>query len=111
MRLTPPKKVEKLQTALRTKAKQSPTYRFYALYDKVYREDVVQYAYRLCRANNGSPGVDGQTFAGIETYGEDRGWANWRKNSGRRNIIRRPCGGSIYRSRTANRGRWHSDDT
>lgn len=72
MRLTPPEKVEKLQTALRTKAKQLPSYRFYALYDKVYREDVLQYAYRLCRANDGSPGVDGQTFASIKTYGEDR---------------------------------------
>jgi group II intron reverse transcriptase/maturase len=72
VRLTPPEKVEKLQTALRTKAKQSPAYRFYALYDKVYREDVLQYAYRLCRANDGSPGVDGQTFASIKTYGEDR---------------------------------------
>lgn len=72
MRLTPPEKVEKLQTALRTKAKQSPSYRFYVLYDKVYRADVLHYAYRLCRANDGSPGVDGQTFAGIVTYGEDR---------------------------------------
>ena len=72
MRLTPPEKVEKLQTALRTKAKQSPDYRFYALYDKLYRADVLQYAYRLCRANGGAPGVDGQTFAGINAYGEDR---------------------------------------
>ena len=72
MRLVPPEKVEKLQTALRTKAKQSPGYRFYALYDKVYRADVLHYAYRLCRANDGSPGVDGQTFADIEDYGEDR---------------------------------------
>lgn len=72
MRLTPPEKVEKLQTALRTKAKQSPNYRFYALYDKVYREDVLQYAYRFCRANEGSPGVDGQTFTDIEAYGRDQ---------------------------------------
>lgn len=69
MRLTPPPKVEKLQTALHAKAKQSPNYRFYALYDKVYRRDVLTHAYRLCRANNGSPGVDGQTFADIEEYG------------------------------------------
>ena len=72
MRLTPPEKVGKLQTALHTKAKQSPDYRFYALYDKVYRADVLDYAYRLCRANDGSPGVDGQTFASIDAYGEER---------------------------------------
>lgn len=72
MRLTPPEKVEKLQTALHTKAKQSPDYRFYVLYDKVYRADVLDYAYRLCRANDGSPGVDGQTFASIDAYGEER---------------------------------------
>lgn len=72
MRLTPPLKVEKLQTALHAKAKQSPNYRFYALYDKVYRGDVLAHAYRLCRANNGAPGVDGQTFADIEEYGVGR---------------------------------------
>ncbi len=72
MRLVPPEKVEKLQTALHTKAKQSPDYRFYALYDKVYRADVLDYAYRLCRANDGSPGVDGQTFANINAYGEEQ---------------------------------------
>lgn len=72
MRLTPPVKVEKLQTALHAKAKQSPDYRFYALYDKVYREDLLSYAYRLCRANHGSSGVDGQTFEDIEEYGVGR---------------------------------------
>ena len=69
MRLTPPVKVEKLQTALHAKAKQSPDYRFYALYDKVYRRDVLTHAYQLCRANKGSPGVDGQTLEDIEDYG------------------------------------------
>ena len=69
MRLTPPVKVEKLQAALHAKAKQSPDYRFYALYDKVYRRDVLTHAYQLCRANKGSPGVDGQTFEDIEEYG------------------------------------------
>jgi group II intron reverse transcriptase/maturase len=72
VRLVPPEKVEKLQTALHTKAKQLPDYRFYVLYDKVYRADVLDYAYRLCRANDGSPGVDGQTFANIDAYGEER---------------------------------------
>lgn len=72
MRLEPPEKVEKLQTALHTKAKQSPDYRFYALYDKLYRVDVLDYAYRVCRANDGKPGVDGQTFADIDEYGQER---------------------------------------
>jgi len=67
--LLPPQKVEKLQAALHTKAKNSPDYRFYALYDKVYRWDVLAVAYTRCRENGGAPGVDGQTFKDIEEYG------------------------------------------
>jgi group II intron reverse transcriptase/maturase len=67
--LTPPTKVGKLQETLHAKAKRAPTYRFYALYDKVYRMDVLWYAYECCRANGGAAGVDGQTFADIEKYG------------------------------------------
>ena len=66
---TPPEKVEKLQTALHTKAKAEPKYRFYALYDKMHRMDVLGYAYERCRANNGAAGVDDQTFEDIEKYG------------------------------------------
>jgi RNA-directed DNA polymerase len=69
MSLTPPEKVGKLQEALHAKAKKAPTYRFYALYDKVHRLDVLLYAYQCCRSNDGSPGVDGQTFTDIEAYG------------------------------------------
>jgi RNA-directed DNA polymerase len=69
MSLAPPATVEKLQVALHAKAKRAPTYRFYALYDKVYRADVLAYAYARCRANGGAPGVDDQTFADIEAYG------------------------------------------
>jgi group II intron reverse transcriptase/maturase len=58
-----------LQTALHEKAKGSPKFRFYALYDKVYREDVLAFAYECCQANRGAAGVDGQTFEDIEAYG------------------------------------------
>ena len=69
MSLTPPPTVGKLQTTLHSKAKSAPNYRFYALYDKMYRRDVLAFAYARCRVNDGAPGVDGQTFDDIETYG------------------------------------------
>jgi group II intron reverse transcriptase/maturase len=72
MSLRPPEKVRKLQAALHAKAKGSPSYRFYALYDKVYREDILAYAYRRCAAERGVPGVDGQSFQDIETYGTEQ---------------------------------------
>jgi RNA-directed DNA polymerase len=70
--LVPPLKVGKLQETLHAKAKGSPKYRFYALYDKVYRADVLWHAYRICQFNGGAPGVDGQTFVDIEEYGRQR---------------------------------------
>ena len=72
MNLTPPFKVQKLRTALHAKAKGSPNYRFYSLYDKVHRLDVLNYAYQRCRVNHGAPGVDGQDFEDIEAYGLER---------------------------------------
>ncbi|MGH7174169.1 MAG: group II intron reverse transcriptase/maturase [Gemmataceae bacterium] len=72
MSLATPFKVEKLRTALHAKAKASPAYRFYVLYDKVYRADILAHAYDRCRANQGAAGVDGQTFANIEAYGTER---------------------------------------
>lgn len=70
MNLTTPERVQKLQTALHTKAKESPGYRFYALYDKLYREDILRFAYDCCRANGGAAGVDHEGFEDIASYGE-----------------------------------------
>ena len=67
--LATPLSVQKLQTALHAKAKDEPDRRFHALYDKLYREDVLRYAYRCCRANHGAPGVDGVRFEDIEACG------------------------------------------
>ncbi len=61
--------VQKLQTALHAKAKGEPKFRFYALYDKVHRKDVLSMAWRRCLVNGGAPGVDGQSFENIEAYG------------------------------------------
>ena len=69
MSLLTPESVRKLQRALYAKAKAKPAYRFYALYDKIYRPDVLLWAWSCCRANGGSAGVDGQGFAGIEAAG------------------------------------------
>ena len=70
--LTTPSSVQKLQTALHAKAKEEPGYRFYLLYDKVYRIDILEFAYRGCKAKGGAAGVDSQTFEDIEQYGEER---------------------------------------
>src|SRR6201997_3511787 len=73
MSLTTPFSVQKLQTALHAKAKESPSFRFHALYDKVYRKDVLAYAYERCQANGGAAGVGSQKFGNIEAYGRGRG--------------------------------------
>jgi len=70
--LSTPDSVQKLQTALHAKAKAEPGYRFYALYDKISREDILAYAYARCRSNKGAPGVDRQDFEAVEAYGVER---------------------------------------
>jgi len=72
MNLQTPPTVRKLQEALHARAKGSPSFRFYSLYDKVYREDILTFAYCRCKANGGAPGVDEQSFREIAEYGEER---------------------------------------
>jgi len=102
MSLTTPGKIRELQIKLYRKAKNEPGFRFHQLYDKVYREDILNHAYALARANHGAPGVDGESFEDIES----RGLAEWMKGLGedlrnktyqpqpvRRVMIEKPGGG------------------
>ena len=69
---TPAETVETLQTSLQAKAKAEPAFRFYTLWDKVCRADVLEEAYRVCHRNGGSAGADGMTFDQITAYGRER---------------------------------------
>jgi len=71
MSLATPSKIRELQIKLYRKAKNEPGYRFYMLYDKIWREDILVHAYEQARANKGAPGVDGQTFEQIESAGRE----------------------------------------
>jgi len=78
--LTTPASVQKLQTALHDKAKEAPNFRFYALYDKVYRKDVLAFAYECCKANGGAAGVDAERSRTSRHTARSDGWTNWRKS-------------------------------
>jgi hypothetical protein len=77
-------KVQKLQAALHAKAKGSPGYRFYALYDKVYRADVLAEAYEQCRKNGGVAGIDGQRFEDVAAYGREKWLGELARRTGTR---------------------------
>src|SRR5205085_10803724 len=89
--------------ALHAKAKEEAGYRFYALYDKISREDILAHAYAQCRSNKGAPGVETSRRMGCSG-----GSANWRLRSGRRLTDRTPSEECSYRRPTANSGRWAS---
>ncbi len=79
MSLQTPDLIRTLQIKLYRKAKAEPAYRFYVLYDKICRDDILHHAYRLARTNAGSAGVDGMTFARIEAAGVAEWLADLRK--------------------------------
>ncbi len=102
MSLTTPDKIRSLQRKLYVKAKAEPAFRFYVLYDKICREDILLHAYRLARTNAGAPGVDGVTFARIEEEGlevwlaglrEELVLKTYRPDPVRRVMIPKPNGG------------------
>src|SRR5690348_18489096 len=102
MSLATPIAIRTLQRKLYRKAKAEPAFRFYLLYDKIYREDILRHAYALARANEGAPGVDGKSFAEIEASGlegwlaglrEDLIWKRYRPDPVRRVMIPKPGGG------------------
>ena len=79
MSLTTPSKIRELQIKLYRKAKNEPDFRFYMLYDKIYREDILAHAYARARANTGAPGVDEQSFEDIESRGVEEWLAGIRQ--------------------------------
>src|ERR1700760_3915351 len=114
--LSTPKRVQKLQMALHVKAKAEAGYRFYALYDKISRDDILAHAYAQCRSNKSLPlrrqGARRASTARIlrisRRTGASDGWLNWRLRSGRRLTGQSQSDECLYRRPTANSGRWAS---
>jgi hypothetical protein len=106
--LATPASVQKLQTALHAKAKTEAGFRFYSLYDKIYREDILAHAYAQCCSNKGAPGVDGQNFSDIEVYGVQQWLGELRWRSRRRLTDQRRSDECSSPSPTASKGPWAS---
>src|ERR1700747_3209423 len=114
--LATPKSVQKLQTALHAKAKAEAGYRFYALYDKISRDDILAHAYAQCRSNKSLPlrrqgGRRASTARILRTSrhtGSSDGWLNWRLRSGRRPTGQSQSDECSYQRPTANSDRWAS---
>ncbi|MBW2580904.1 MAG: group II intron reverse transcriptase/maturase [Deltaproteobacteria bacterium] len=79
MGLKTPENIRNLQRKLYLKAKSEPDFRFYILYDKIYRKDILKHAYRMAKANGGSAGVDGVTFEMVESGGVEEWLAGIRE--------------------------------
>ena len=94
MSLATPETIRTLQRKLYCKAKQEPGFRFYALYDKVFRADILGHAYALVRRNRGAPGIDGVTFEAIEGgEGIDALLAELREDLRAKTYRAAPCAG------------------
>src|SRR3954447_2581792 len=109
MSLATPETIRSLQRKLYLKAKAEPDFRFYLLYDKIHRADILRHAYALARSNGGAPGVDGVSFAMIEAAGleawlarlqEDLVRKTYRPEPVRRAVIPKPRGGERARGIT-----------
>src|SRR4026207_786710 len=114
MSLTTPESIGRLQRKLYCKAKAEPGFRFYLLYDKICREDMLLHAWRLCRANGGARGVDGVSFEAVEEGGQEEWLAGlrtelvgktYRPAPVRRGLIPKPGGGGGAPGLPARRGR------
>src|SRR6202040_1203014 len=114
MSLATPTTIRTLQRKLYRKAKAERAFRFYLLYDKIHREDILRHAYALARANAGAPGRDGMTFARIEASGLERWLAGlraelvsktYRPDPVRRGSIPKPGGGQRPLGLPTGRGR------
>ena len=105
--LATPKSVQKLQTALHAKAKAEAGYRFYALYDKISRDDILAHAYAQCRSNKGARASTARILRTSKRMGSSGGWRNWRFPSGRRLIGQRQSDACIYRRPTQTQATGH----